>query len=166
MYNLSIRSCTSPSLLAPRFVIFIWKFSISPGIESRTHWTRGRHSTAWASGADRLNCRYCIYYIDFSQHTPEVDIAESYVGYSRASKRLICYSVSADRFHFQLVVYADTYSMALSSVSQCHQPENMHVRESNPAHGLVSHVGMQMVTHHRDLHQGQWLCAQFSEFGT
>ena len=33
MYNLEIRSCTSPHLLAPRFKIFIVEFSTSPGFE-------------------------------------------------------------------------------------------------------------------------------------
>ena len=31
MYNLAIRKCTSPSLLAPRLKIFEWKFTTPPG---------------------------------------------------------------------------------------------------------------------------------------
>ena len=42
MYNLAIRKCTSPPLLAPRLKIFKWKFTTPPGIEPRTWWTRGR----------------------------------------------------------------------------------------------------------------------------
>ena len=51
MYNPAIRKCTSPPLLAPRLKIFKWKFTTPPGIEPRTHWTRGRHATSWASAA-------------------------------------------------------------------------------------------------------------------
>ena len=51
MYNLAIRKCTSPTLLAPRLKIFKWKFTTPPGIEPRTCWTRGRHATIWASAA-------------------------------------------------------------------------------------------------------------------
>ena len=40
MYNLAIRKCTSPPLLAPRLKIFKWKFTTPPGIEPRTCWTR------------------------------------------------------------------------------------------------------------------------------
>ena len=53
MHNLAIRKCTSPPLLAPRLKIFQWKFTTSPGIEPRTHRTRGRHvrPIIWASAA-------------------------------------------------------------------------------------------------------------------
>ena len=51
MYNLAIRKCTSPPLLAPRLKIFKLKFTTPPGIEPRTSWTRGRHATIWASAA-------------------------------------------------------------------------------------------------------------------
>ena len=51
MYNLTIRKCTSPPRLAPRLKIFKWKFTTPPRIEPRTHWTRGRHATIWASAA-------------------------------------------------------------------------------------------------------------------
>ena len=47
MHNLAKRSCTSPSFLAPKFKIFITKFSISPG-KPQTYWTRGRYATVWA----------------------------------------------------------------------------------------------------------------------
>ena len=36
MYNLAIRKCTSPPLLAPRLKIFIRKFTTPPGIEPQT----------------------------------------------------------------------------------------------------------------------------------
>ena len=36
MYNLEIRKCTSPPLLAPRLKIFKLKFTTPPGIEPRT----------------------------------------------------------------------------------------------------------------------------------
>ena len=36
MYNLAIRKCTSPPLLAPRLKIFKLKFTTPPGIEPRT----------------------------------------------------------------------------------------------------------------------------------
>ena len=49
MYNLAIRKCTSPPLLAPRLKIFKLKFTTPLGIESRTCWTRGRHATIWAN---------------------------------------------------------------------------------------------------------------------
>ena len=48
MYNLAIRKCTSPPLLAPRLKIFKWKFITPPGIEPRTCWTRGQ-ATIWAN---------------------------------------------------------------------------------------------------------------------
>ena len=51
MYNLAIRKCTSPPLLAPRFKFFKLKFTTPPGIEPRTCWTRGRYATIWASAA-------------------------------------------------------------------------------------------------------------------
>ena len=51
MYNLAIRKCTSPPLLAPRLKIFKLKFTPPLGIEPRTCWTRGRHATIWASAA-------------------------------------------------------------------------------------------------------------------
>ena len=51
MYNLAIRKCTSPPLLAPRLKIFKWNFTTPPGIELWTLWTRGRHATMWASAA-------------------------------------------------------------------------------------------------------------------
>ena len=51
MYNLAIRVCTSPPLLAPRLKIFKLKCTTPPWIESRTCWTRGRHATIWASAA-------------------------------------------------------------------------------------------------------------------
>ena len=51
MYNLAIRKCTSPPLLAPRLKIFKWKFTTPPGIEPRICWTTGRHATIWASAA-------------------------------------------------------------------------------------------------------------------
>ena len=53
MYNIAIRKCTSPVLLAPRLKIFKWKFTTPPGIEPRTRWTRGRHATIWASVASK-----------------------------------------------------------------------------------------------------------------
>ena len=53
-YNLAIRKCTSPPLLAPRLKIFKWKFTTTSGIESWTCWTRGRHATIWASAASGL----------------------------------------------------------------------------------------------------------------
>ena len=49
VYNLAIRKCTSPPLLAPRLKIFKWKFTTPPGIEPRICWTRGKHATIWAS---------------------------------------------------------------------------------------------------------------------
>ena len=51
MYNLAIRKCTSPPLLAQSLKIFKWKFTTPLGIEPRTCWTRGRQSTIWASAA-------------------------------------------------------------------------------------------------------------------
>ena len=42
MYNLAIRSCTSPPLLVLRFKIFLIKFSTSPGIETQTRYIRDR----------------------------------------------------------------------------------------------------------------------------
>ena len=36
MYNLAIRMCTSPPLVAPRLKIFKWKFTTPPGIEPQT----------------------------------------------------------------------------------------------------------------------------------
>ena len=53
MYNLAIRKCTSPPLLAPRLKIFKWKFTNPLGIEPQTCWTRGRHATIWASTASK-----------------------------------------------------------------------------------------------------------------
>ena len=50
-YNLAIRKCTSPPLLAPRLKIFKWKFTTPPGVEPRTCWIRGKHATIWASAA-------------------------------------------------------------------------------------------------------------------
>ena len=49
MYNLAIRKCTSPPLLAPRLKIYKLKFTTLPGIEPWTCWTRGRHATIWAN---------------------------------------------------------------------------------------------------------------------
>ena len=58
MYNLAIRKCTSPPLLAQRLKIFKWKFTTPPGIEPQTCWTRGRHATIWASATSLcMNCR-------------------------------------------------------------------------------------------------------------
>ena len=51
LYNLAIRKCTSPPLLAPRLKIFKLKFTTPPGIEPRACWTRGRHPTIWGSAA-------------------------------------------------------------------------------------------------------------------
>ena len=51
MYNLAIRKCTSPPLLAPKLKIFKWKFATLPGIKPWTCWARGRHATVWASAA-------------------------------------------------------------------------------------------------------------------
>ena len=51
MYNLAIRKCISPPLLAPRLKIFKWIFTTPPGIEPWTRWTTGRHATIWASTA-------------------------------------------------------------------------------------------------------------------
>ena len=53
MYNLAIRNCTSPPLLAPSLKIFKLKYTTPPGIEPRTCWTRGRHATIWGSAASR-----------------------------------------------------------------------------------------------------------------
>ena len=44
MYNLAIRECTSPPLLAQRLNIFKWKFTTPPRIKPRTCWIRGRHA--------------------------------------------------------------------------------------------------------------------------
>ena len=55
MYNLAIRKCTSPPLLAPRLKTFQWKFTTPPGIEPRTYWTRSRHATIWASAASQTD---------------------------------------------------------------------------------------------------------------
>ena len=49
MYNLAIRKRTSPPLPVPKLKIFKRKFTTSPGIEPRTHWTRGRHATILSS---------------------------------------------------------------------------------------------------------------------
>ena len=46
MYNLAIRKCTSPLLLAPRLKIYY-----PAGNRTRTGWTRGRHTTIWANAA-------------------------------------------------------------------------------------------------------------------
>ena len=51
MYNLAIRKCRSPPLLAHRLKIFKWKFTTPPGIEPWSCWTRGRYATIWASAA-------------------------------------------------------------------------------------------------------------------
>ena len=61
MYNLMIRKCTSPPLLAPRLKIFKLKFTTPPGIELWTCWTRGRHATIWANAASSLHttCLHC-----------------------------------------------------------------------------------------------------------
>ena len=55
LYNLAIRKCTSPPLLAPRLKIFKWKFTSPLGIEPRTCWTRGRHATIWASATNYIH---------------------------------------------------------------------------------------------------------------
>ena len=52
MYNVAIRKCTYPPVLAPTLKIFKWKFTTPPGIEPRTCRTRGRHATFWASAAN------------------------------------------------------------------------------------------------------------------
>ena len=54
LYNLVIRKCTFPLLLAPRLKNFKWKFTTPTGIEPWTDWTRGRHATIWASGLREL----------------------------------------------------------------------------------------------------------------
>ena len=57
MYNLAIRKCTSPPLLAPRLIVFKLKFTTPLGIEPRTCWTWGRHATIWAKRGERArNC--------------------------------------------------------------------------------------------------------------
>ena len=64
MYNLAIRSCTSPSLLALRFKMFIIKFLISTSIKPRTCWTR--HASVRASAADLFNVKIMIMKYTFS----------------------------------------------------------------------------------------------------
>ena len=58
MYNLTIRTCTSPPHLAPRLKIFKLKFTIPPGIEPETWWIRGKHANIWASAAS-FKTKYC-----------------------------------------------------------------------------------------------------------
>ena len=61
MYNLAIRMCKSPSLLAPRLKIFKWKFKTSPEFKPQTRWTRGRHAIIWASAAHTDQHNYKLY---------------------------------------------------------------------------------------------------------
>ena len=67
MYNLAIGKCTSPTHLAPRLKIFKWKFTISPGIEPRTRWKRGRYATIWGVKWEFKHTLYVSYAINSGQ---------------------------------------------------------------------------------------------------
>ena len=68
MYNLAIRKCTSPPLLAPRLKIFKLKFITPPEIEPRICLTRGRHAIIWANAASRGIIVINVIYTNFKLH--------------------------------------------------------------------------------------------------
>ena len=71
MYNL-ITKCTAPPLLAPRLKIFKLKFTIPPGIEPRTCWTRGRHATIWANATSCPPCCYLEYFKELCSYSMNI----------------------------------------------------------------------------------------------
>ena len=124
MYNLAIRKCTSPPLLAPRLKFLKLKFTTPPGIEPRTCWTRGRHATIWANTA---SC----------QHVCNV-FAQILDTHTRARTHTHTHTHTYTHTHIYIYVYVYKFIKLWicknTPFPRYRANENIHIKNNSPSH--------------------------------